>query len=203
MGTKITLSKVPELPQETVEQLQELRGTTEIYGPLVALHEAGWSLASLAQPLGVTREAVRLWLKYAEVLNPPRQPALPPPLSPFARAAAEATRAAAEAAGASRISQEQAVDEAIERILPQLLALQEDARSLRGPSTSSPFYAEASAQYTSLLHEAVAAGVPVVRLANALQVQKATIYSRLRRGGYRKMAPSEHRPQWAEQEWEK
>jgi hypothetical protein len=186
-------SRIPELPPGTVEELRRLRGTPQLYGPLLALREAGWTLAALAAPLGVTREAVRNWLLAAEALDPPRQPAAAPPPSPAQRQAA-AGRAAAAEARARRDTEARA---AVDRYLPRLRQLQDDAAALRGPSASSPRLAAASAEYTALLNDAVTAGAPVALLADALGIRQATVYSRLRRAGYRKPAPSEHAPQWA------
>jgi len=186
-------SRVPQLPPATAAALQGLRGTPGMHGPLLSLHEAGWSLAALAGPMGVTREGMRTWLRAAAALDPPRDPAPPPPPSAAARAAA-AQEAATRARRAQR-SETTAV--ALGRHLPLLLALQGDARALRGPSSSSPELAEASAAYTAALDAAINDGAPVAVLAEALGIKQATVYARLRRGGYRKRAPSEHVPQWA------
>lgn len=189
-----TGSRVPVLPPEITAKLAASRKTPEeLYPLLLALNEAGWSLASLAAPFGVTREAIRIWLNTGRAVTTERAIVDGPPLTPT-QVEDRARRADAKNRREDRKMREEA---ALFELLPQLKALQSDARALRGPSDSSPTFAAASAEYTRLLNEAINRGVTATRLAKELEIQPVTIYARLRRGGYRHTAPSERQPNWA------
>lgn len=51
---------VQELPADTASTLAEMRGSRDprLSPYLLALHQAGWSLAALSSPLGISRQAV-------------------------------------------------------------------------------------------------------------------------------------------------
>lgn len=55
-------AKSPSLPIHVVTALSTMRagGDTKLDGALAALHHAGWSFATLAEPIGLTRQAVHL-----------------------------------------------------------------------------------------------------------------------------------------------
>jgi hypothetical protein len=52
----------PTLPQTVIKALVNMReiGDTQLNGALASLHGAGWSYATLAKPIGLTRQAVHL-----------------------------------------------------------------------------------------------------------------------------------------------
>lgn len=161
------------------------------YDPLYALafsaREVGWSLGSLAEVVGVTRESIRQWANRGEqVYGSPPLTVTPPPTPPMTKA--EQNRAERTMA---RLVSESREDKMIAARLPRLLEVKEVAESLRGPSSHSPEKAAASAEYTALIHECLDAGIRATRLAKALDIEVVTIYARLRRGGYRPLAPSE------------
>lgn len=165
-------------------------GWAPLHTLLLSARNAGWTLHALGDACGVTREAVRQWLLVAE-LNP-GLPLVEVP-EPEHYVTQDEERIARSQAAENR------QQELLSKFLPRLLELQHDAESLRGPSTSNPTKAAASAEYTRLLHEAMEAGARPSRLARELNIQIVTIYARLRRGGYRKTAPSEsdRTPGWA------
>jgi len=50
-----------------------------LYATVKALRDAGWTLESIAAPVGVTHEAVRIWAKLAEARNLQPVTVDPPP----------------------------------------------------------------------------------------------------------------------------
>ena len=86
----------PQLPERVAARLRELRssGRSEVLsGTLAALTEAGWPLRSLAEALGISRQAVQARVRRltrAGLRNPARDPAVPcepPPRFPQRREA--------------------------------------------------------------------------------------------------------------------
>jgi antitoxin component of RelBE/YafQ-DinJ toxin-antitoxin module len=85
----------PRLPERIAARLRELRssGRSEILsGTLAALNEAGWPLRSLAEALGVSRQAVqaRVRRRARAGLRDPGVPCEPPPPFPHRRMASAA-----------------------------------------------------------------------------------------------------------------
>src|SRR2546430_17009539 len=76
----------PALPDRVAARLRELRssGRSELLsGSLAALNEAGWPLRSLAEALGVSRQAVQARVRRALAgLRDPGVPCEPPPPFP-------------------------------------------------------------------------------------------------------------------------
>lgn len=166
---------------------------------VLALRTAGWTLAAIAAPLGVSREIVRQWaVKAAETPGLPEVSVEAPPPKPTPKAAVESA-----ASQARRSASEQLEREILAKNLPRLLELQPEAEALRGPSQFHPERAAASAEYTRLIDRTLRAGVRGRVLAEALGVQQITLHARLRRSGLRKTAPSEKVPGWATPGWEK
>jgi len=86
----------PQLPERVAARLRELHssGRSELLsGTLAALTEAGWPLRSLAEALGISRQAVQARVRRltrAGLRNPARDPAVPcepPPRFPQRRVA--------------------------------------------------------------------------------------------------------------------
>jgi antitoxin component of RelBE/YafQ-DinJ toxin-antitoxin module len=82
----------PELPERVAARLRELRssGRSEILsGTLAALNEAGWPLRSLAEALGISRQAVQARVRRRALasLRDPGVPCEPPPPFPHRRMA--------------------------------------------------------------------------------------------------------------------
>jgi hypothetical protein len=192
---------VPILPSEVVTLLTEAiearptAGPEALFAIIHSLRESGWTLNAIALPLGVTRETVRLWAKAAEAtdglpaLDLPAPPT-PPPTKSQVDAKRVSTKRALATARDNRI---------LDKVLPELLSLQEQAQGLRGPSELDPATAAASKRYTELLAEARSAGISPTVLARALGIKPVTIAARLRRHGYRPKAPSENAmPPWAD-----
>jgi len=193
----------PKMSPATVDRLKRAHDarTTEgpeaLYALVRALRTAGWTLAAIAEPLGVTREAVRLWeQKYEELVLPSVTVEVPAYGVP--KAVVEAEEAAAR-----KSARERREAEVLRQNLPRLLALQDDAQNLRGPTARNPGRADASREYTALIDETVRAGVRARVLADALGVKMITVNARLRRSGLRQTAPSEKVPNWAKTpEWQ-
>ena len=193
--------KAPRLPDDVAAQFREAHdnrntvGFDQLYALSHAARDAGWSLGSIASSLDVTRESVRLWSVRGEEMG--LRLIVPPPPTP------PTTKADMIRIERARVRDRVETREttALATRLPRLLELQEDAEGLRGPSTTNPEKASASQEYTALINEAVEAGVRVSTLAKALNIEVVTIYTRLRRGGYRPLAPSEVKhgryPSWS------
>lgn len=76
---------LPDLPQDTTEQLLALRGTSpeEFYALVKALKTEGWSLRAIASAAEVSRTSVHNWLdKHDESFPLPPVPKMPVPDPP-------------------------------------------------------------------------------------------------------------------------
>jgi antitoxin component of RelBE/YafQ-DinJ toxin-antitoxin module len=84
----------PRLPERVAARLRELRssGRSELLsGTLAALNDAGWPLRSLAEALGISRQAVQARVRRALAgLRDPGVPCEPPPPFPQRRVASAA-----------------------------------------------------------------------------------------------------------------
>jgi hypothetical protein len=84
----------PALPERVAARLRELRssGRSELLsGTLAALNDAGWPLRSLAEALGISRQAVQARVRRAlSGLRDPGVPCEPPPPFPQRRVASAA-----------------------------------------------------------------------------------------------------------------
>lgn len=187
----------PQLSTRTTERLinahaiREEDGFEALLAIVEALRNEGWPLKSIAEPLGVSREIVRVWAKRAATMDLPTVT-----VESLPRIVPQST-IDAEQAAARRVNRARREAEALARNVPRLLELQADAESLRGPSAFSPRQAAASAEYTRLIDQTLRAGVRGRVLAEALGVQQITLHARMRRSGLRQTAPSEKIPAWA------
>lgn len=180
VGTEVTL--VPQiqhqvLPEHVAKILQELnkdneRGNTNIVRDayITALRHAGWTLQSVANALGISRERVRqietktpmtLVAEISQFSNEFPIPQIP------------------------MVAIEKDVYEYIlpsEETLARLLELQPFAQLVR---SNSQMYRKEAEEYTSLLWKAHSEeGVPVGRLAKCLGVTHGAVRFRLARYGY-------------------
>lgn len=73
-------ARLPTLSEETVSELQRLRGTDieAFYGLVSALRANKWPLRAIATPLGVSRSIVSIWESKADPENFPEAEELPP-----------------------------------------------------------------------------------------------------------------------------
>ena len=145
------------------------------------LRDSGWTLGSIAQPLGVSREWVRQLVNSVD--DPEYSFAVAnsrgflPPLPP------EPAEPAAERKEIVRINPDPDV-------LSRMLELQPFAKQVR---SNSPKYRAEGEEYTALLaSEHLERQVPLLRLANALGVTHSALRHRLVRYGY-KETDSTHR----------
>jgi hypothetical protein len=144
------------------------------------LRDSGWTLGSIAEPLGVTREWVRQMVNsvddpahsFAVANSRGFLPPVPPqPVEPEERKESV------------RIDPDPVT-------LARMLELQPLAKQVR---SNSPKYRAEGEEYTALLaREHIERGVPLLRLANALGVTHSALRFRLVRYGY-KEASSTHR----------
>src|SRR5690348_9909497 len=84
----------PRLPERIAARLRELRSSGRsdlLSGTLAALNDAGWPLRSLAEALGISRQAVQARVRRALAgLRDPGVPCEPPPPFPQRRVASAA-----------------------------------------------------------------------------------------------------------------
>lgn len=159
------------LPTEVAETLKDLRNTKDsrLSDYVVALRGKGWSLATLAEPIGITREGVRLLgevdpigTAMAELncktwgFDLPEKPSKPvPPKREVVEPRAE--------------------------VVSRLLELQPMAQQVRG--NSMKYRAEAE-EYSRLVAEEIGRGVFANTLAKRLGVTHSAIKFRMVRYGY-------------------
>lgn len=162
--TKQLKNKQP-LPQETQELLKTLN-RDEIISYCRVLKEVGWTLESMAQPLGITRERVRQYVKdYPHVSVPVSH--LPVPQLPIVEVVREVHEP---------------------KVLPQELAerlkeLQQKAFWVRGKANTHRKEAE---EYTELLYDVIERqGYSYYQVAKAIGVTHGAIAFRLVRYGYK------------------
>lgn len=153
------------LPKETVTLLNASLEHRDAY--MAALRNVGWTLQSLADAVGLSRERVRQLI--ADVDEPSTDYVPHPPLKP-----------------------EKAKRQYVEpkpETLARLLELQPLAQQVRA---NSPLYREEAEEYTRLLWDTVkpkaegGEGVPVYRIAKRLGVTHAAVRSRFGRYEYTK-----------------
>jgi predicted transcriptional regulator len=164
VNTKIKKSDLT-LPKEIGETLKGL-SLTERKAYTQVLRNAGWTLQSIATPLGVTREAIRLYTT------------------------ATLTPEAIEAINNLPIPEVPTIEIYKDRLVkvlpkPEVLArlkeLQAKATLVRGKGKA---HREEAEQYTKLLYETLESGVSGYRLAKELGVTHSAILFRLVRYGY-------------------
>ena len=146
----------PVLPDRVAARLRELRssGRSELLsGTLAALNDAGWPLRSLAEALGISRQAVQARVRRALAgLRDPGVPCEPPPPFPQRRVASAAglrphmtikidhtLRASAHQAAADEGSSlTQVVEAILDRYLRQGMADGDHVSRARAPRAREP-----------------------------------------------------------------
>ena len=153
------------LPNEVCEVLVALPlAERKAYSKV--LRNAGWTLQSIATPLGISREAVRLYESSKDdetTLEAIKN--LPVPLVPTIQTYVERIKKVEPSA----------------EVIAQLKELQAKASLVRGKGKAHRDEAE---QYTKLLYETMESGVSGYRLAKELNVTHSAILFRLVRYGY-------------------
>lgn len=163
--TTTTTKRNADLPAEVGEYLLDLnRPDRDAY--LQSLRAGGWTLRSLSEASGLTRERVRQLLELpADAEAHERVSALPVPALPTVSPRARSQKA--------DVSPE---------TLARLLELQPIAQSVRSHAKRGRLEAE---EYTELLNHAVTVeGVSVYRLAQRLGLTHNAVRFRLMRYGY-------------------
>jgi predicted transcriptional regulator len=166
--TKVT-TKQPKinlsLPQEVQELLKTL-GRDDLISYCRVLKEVGWTLESIAKPIGVTRERVRQYVKqYPHVSTDVSH--LPLPQLPIVEIVRE-------------VHEPKVVPQ---ELAEKLMALQEKAYWVRGKGNANRKEAE---EYTKLLYDVIEnQGYSYYQVARAIGVTHGAIAFRLVRYGYK------------------
>lgn len=166
---KVSLT-LPEQTQHALREADSKPDRTELKAYIVALRQEGWTLESIAKPLGVSREWIRQMgaeepdiesaVMFASSMgfNAPERPIIEKPV---------------------RVERAQPDSEVIAR----LLELQPMAQLVR---SSSPRYRAEAEEYTRLVYEEhVNRQVPLVYIARELGVTHGALRFRLVRYGYK------------------
>lgn len=158
------MKRLAKLPIEVRQTFLKITDTDQRDGYIKAIRAEGWTLASISEATGMTRERVRQITNFDENLTT-LDPSFPLPTLPFKP---EKTK--------------RVYVEPSEEILARLLELQPYAQQVR--SNAQRFREEAE-EYTNLLWETYSKqGVPIYRLAKRLGVTNSAIRFRLIRYGY-------------------
>lgn len=158
------------LPEETAEQLRVVEANRSLLpSVVVALRAGGWTLESIAEPLGMSRENIRLIARDSDVLSALEEArragfTVPePPIMPVR----------------AKIVKPDPLPENLER----LKELQPYALQVRA---NSPRFREEGEEYTRLVNvEHTERGVSLYRLAQELGRTPCALRSRLVRYGYK------------------
>ena len=164
------------LPEECADNLIVLDGTNRdlLKDYIVALRNRGWTLESIAIPLGKSRERIRQL--ELEVLDPKGADSrvegagldlISPPRKPVA------------------VRTPRVVIEPDPSVIARLRVLQPLAQKVRSSGTANRAEAE---EYTRLINDENVRGVSLYRLAKELEVTHAALRFRLVRYGYKSSA---------------
>lgn len=149
------------LPQETVDLINQITNTEERNNYFAALREGAWTLQSIADATGLSREGVRQAVSKAT--GDSTHPVPTPPSKPT--------------------KEPRQYNEPDPGVLARLQALQPAAELARGEGSK---YYEQGLEYTELLwQQHNEKGVPIYRLAKNLNVSHGAIRFRLARYGYK------------------
>lgn len=167
-----------ELPQEVIEAFDRINSMDKLSGEssrsrcaayIYALRQKGWTLVSIGNAIGVSRERVRQLEEKADVVKAQALviAGFPVPELPFIEI---------------DVPDHSFVINPNEETLKRLLELQPLAQKVRYNHKNNR---EAAEEYTSLLYKAVSdEGVTVFRLAKLLGITHGAIRFRLARYGY-------------------
>jgi predicted transcriptional regulator len=164
VGKRILKSQ-QELPSATGELLKELP-LAERKAYATILRNAGWTLQSIATPLGITRESIRL---YAGTTHK------------------EETLAKVAHLPVPEVPTVDVYKTYIKRTSPDpkvLLRLKELQPMVQQVRSSSPKFREEAEEYSRLMHETLNKGVSSYRLARLLGITHGAIAFRMVRYGY-------------------
>lgn len=164
VGTKKVKTDMT-LPNEVAEAIRGLP-LTERKAYATQLHRAGWTLQSIGNPLGLTRESIRLYTLVehtGEVLAKiSHLPIIEPPTIAIFKTLIKKVLPS-------------------EEVIAQLKELQPRATSIRGKTKNNREEAEL---YTKLIYELMESGVSGYRIAKELGVTHSALAFRLVRYGY-------------------
>jgi hypothetical protein len=153
------------LPKEVCDHLQRLE-LKERKAYAILLRNAGWTLQSIATPLELSRESIRLYtLSTVSDATLEAIKELPVPQVPIINIYADRVKYIEPSAD----------------VIAQLLTLKKTASLVRAKSKK---HREDAEQYTKLLYETLQSGVSIYRLSKLLGVTHGAIRFRLVRYGY-------------------
>lgn len=159
-----TVAKLVEMHEDCVAHLPKASEQNErLNNYILALRNAGWTLAAIAEGMRMTREAIRL--RQARATRPdcsPGIPALPVKVKPAKKVK-------------PRIPDD---------VLKVMLDLKEQARRVNGPTPLDSPLRAASVRYSEMLAEQLVNGVTIYRMSQQLGVTVLGIKARLARHGY-------------------
>jgi hypothetical protein len=157
--------KLVELPIEVAEAFQDIVGTPVRNDYIIALRNSGWTLTSISNACGITRERARQIVELPVSGEDISKLPLPePPRHPVK---------------VKRVYVEPSAE-----TLSRLLELQPKAKLVR---SNVQTYRKEAEEYTKLLNYAhTVEGVPIYRLALRIGVTSSALQFRLARYGYKK-----------------
>jgi hypothetical protein len=155
-----TLYNRAMLPQEELDYLDSLQNPSE---RLRALHEAGWSLSTLASSIKPPRPKSTLYYQVKNAPSPDLSRPVPPPPAPLPQ-----VRSISPSVNAKQAEE-----------LASLSALARNCRSKTPPS--SP-YRLANTELTELVTSLYLQGVPVNTIAKAAKVSPRAMFRRVSKG---------------------
>jgi hypothetical protein len=194
------------LPDDIADALRRLAGSGDTGARdsfLAALHAAGWPHTSSAAVLGVSRETVSTWAQHGQDDHPglPPVPDAPrvtrPPRAAFMQVEGGFERTywvgpkgarhpVTRTIGSYALPVGATLDA---RTKQRLRRLQRRAVQLRGFHSATDPRRKASEELAKLIHELAGKGVPYRAMAEAMGVRPMTVRERLKRHGYRTVAP--------------
>lgn len=167
------------LPDWTAARLVEMR-EEEAAGPLrgdnpardrldsyiVSLRQAGWNLAAIGEPMGMTRERVRQ--RQARALGPLRGACVPAPPLPASK----------------QPKPKKVYPQIPQAVLSEMRRLRPLAESVRGWTPADAPERASSVRYAEMMAEQYLAGVSIYMIAKQLGVTHLAVRARLARHGY-------------------
>lgn len=169
----------PVVPDDFRAVLQQMRSNRDprLAAVFYAAKLNGWTLHSLGDAVGVSRERVRQMiagLDFDASVPLPEIPAAPRKEPPVAKPPKPVLRVAPD-------------------IAERLRKMQRIAAKVNGSTPADDPARQVSEEFTAALDTAIRQGVTIAELARTLNVTYRTITHRLARHGYRRGAPSQDR----------
>lgn len=175
------------MSQDVAQHLRDLRGWEQVPGAqrlvdrlrldvyLREMHDAGWTLEELGEPLGVTRERIRQRVVRAGTVRADGLPPVVPPRHP------------------SPLPKARPVHKIKSGIVDELRHLYALGRQAKGGTPLDSPIRRASLDLNALILQLLGQRITIQQVADALGVKHQTVNARLKRHGHRPQAPSQPR----------